>query len=371
MATYTDGLTAADTDSKEEIFRQLQIAKERLDTISKGPSKGVTVIPKEKKLPKYAGKGDITEWLEDCETTLARFTNEKDKASFLLDHLEGAAKTEVKFQVDIRKATADEMITVLREVYGSHDTWIQLQQQFYSRDQKPGEDFMQYTYSLMDILLELRDKLPEGVKDMDSLLKQRVAEGVVDVTLKRELHRLNEERDKMKFHKFREHAKEWLDSGKKGKKTAIQEEHTTSNELQELRDLVHEQKKRLDEFQCNMHQQQANPQQEFDKEPFTCHYCGGPNHFKRTCIKFQKDQGTFGRGRSTNNGGGRGTFEFQGRGRGQRGFYRGNPRGRGGFRGRGRGDVEAQPTQVGTQEQQTHLNFHQGWAEIPMTHPQH
>ena len=198
-----------------------------------------------------------------------------------------------------------------------------------------------------------------------------MAEGVVDVTLKRELHRLNEERDKMKFHKFREHAKEWLDSGKKGKKTAIQEEHTTSNELQELRDLVHEQKKRLDEFQCNMHQQQANPQQEFDKEPFTCHYCGGPNHFKRTCIKFQKDQGTFGRGRSTNNGGGRGTFEFQGRGRGQRGFYRGNPRGRAGFRGRGRGDVEAQPTQVGTQEQQTHLNFHQGWAEIPMTHPQH
>ena len=45
MATYTDGLTAADTESKEEIFRQFQIAKERLDTISKGPSKGVTVIP--------------------------------------------------------------------------------------------------------------------------------------------------------------------------------------------------------------------------------------------------------------------------------------------------------------------------------------
>ena len=69
-----------------------------------------------------------------------------------------------------------------------------------------------------------------------------------------------------------------------------------------------------------MHQQQANPRQEFDTEPFTCHYCEGPNHFKRICIKFQKDQGTFGRGRSTNNGGGRGTFEFQGRGRGQRGF---------------------------------------------------
>ena len=141
---------------------------------------------------------------------------------------------------------------------------------------------MQYTYSV-----ELRDKLPDGVKDMDNLLKQRVAEGVADVTLKRELHRLNEERDKMKFHQFREHAKEWLDSGKNGKKTAIQEEHTTSTELQELRDLVQEQKKRLDEFQGNMHQQQANPQQEFNKEPFTCHYCGGPNHFKRLALNFK------------------------------------------------------------------------------------
>ena len=45
MATYTDGLTAADTDSKEEILRQLKIAKERLDTISKGPAKGVTCHP--------------------------------------------------------------------------------------------------------------------------------------------------------------------------------------------------------------------------------------------------------------------------------------------------------------------------------------
>ena len=74
--------------------------------------------------------------------------------------------------MDIKKATADEMVTVLREVYDSHDTWIQLRQQFDSRDQKPGEDFIKYTYSLMDILLEFRDKLPEDVKDMDNLLNK-------------------------------------------------------------------------------------------------------------------------------------------------------------------------------------------------------
>ena len=92
----------------------------------------------------------------------------------------------------------------------------------------------------------------------------------------------------MKFHQFREHAKEWLDSRKKGKKTALQEEHPTSNELQELRDLVHEQKKRLDQFQCNMHQQQANPQQEVDKEPFTCHYLGVQIILKELALSFRR-----------------------------------------------------------------------------------
>ena len=94
---------------------------------------------------------------------------------------------------------------------------------------------MDYTYVLMDILLELRDKVPTGLKDMDTLLKQWVAEGVTDVTLKRELHRMNEERPSMKFHELREHAKDWLDSGRRTRKTAMQEEHTTSSEFQELK----------------------------------------------------------------------------------------------------------------------------------------
>ena len=155
--------------------RNSQLAKERLELLSKGTTKNVAVIPKEKKLTKFSGKGSITEWLEDCEASLARFSNKRDKANFLLEHLEGAAKTEVKFQIDIRKVTSAEMLEVLKAVYGSHDTWIQLQQQFYSRDQKPG-DLMDYIYILMDILLELRDKVPSGVKDMDNLLKQRVGE---------------------------------------------------------------------------------------------------------------------------------------------------------------------------------------------------
>ena len=201
---------------------------------------------------------------------------------------------------------------------------------------------MDYTYVLMDILLELRDKVPSGLKDMDTLLKQRVAKGVTDVTLKRELHRLNQERPTMKFHELREHAKDWLDSGRRANKTAMQEEHTTSSKFQELKQLIQAQQQMLDELskgkhKANTYQQEAQPEA---LEPLTCNYCGGLNHFKRNCIQFQKDNGTFGRGGGSFYGRGRGRGDFNGRGRGQRGFNhvnRGNFRGRVDFRGRGRG----------------------------------
>ena len=55
---------------------------------------------------------------------------------------------------------------------------------------------------------------------------------------------------------------------------------------------------------ANTFQQEAQPEV---LEPLTCNYCRGLNHFKRNCIQFLKDSGTFGR-----NGG-----SFYGRGRGR------------------------------------------------------
>ena len=138
---------------------------------------------------------------------------------------------------------------------------------------------MDYTYVFMDILLGLRDKVSRGVKDMDNLLKQRVAEGVTDVALKRELNRLNEERPTMKFYELREHAKDWLDSGRRAK-TAMQQEHTTSSEFQELKQLIQVQQQMLDELskgkhKANTYQQEKQPEA---LEPLTCNYFGGLNH---------------------------------------------------------------------------------------------
>ena len=93
----------------------------------------------------------------------------------------------------------------------------------------------------------------------------------------------------MKFHELREHVKDWLDSGRRARKTAMQEEHTTSSEFQELKQLIQAQQQMLDELskgkhKANSYQQKAQPEA---LEPLTCNYCGGLNHFKRNCIQFQ------------------------------------------------------------------------------------
>ena len=73
MDIYLQGLNITDPEDEEEVLQKLQLAKERLELLSKGTTKNVAVIPKEKKLAKFSGKSSITEWLKDCETSLARF----------------------------------------------------------------------------------------------------------------------------------------------------------------------------------------------------------------------------------------------------------------------------------------------------------
>ena len=66
----------------------------------------------------------------------------------------------------------------------------------------------------------------------------------------------------MKFHELREYAKDWLDSGRRAKRTTMQEENTTSSEFQEVKQLIQAEQQMLDELskgkhQANTYQQEA------------------------------------------------------------------------------------------------------------------
>ena len=122
-------VTAAEL--KEQV-NQLQLQLKELSACK-------MVYSKDRKFPKLTREVDITEWLQSIgDFVRHRFGDEKERVMFVMDHLEKEAKTEVRFRICLDKATLDEVLQVLRDLYGSKDSAVQLQQQFYSRNQVAG-----------------------------------------------------------------------------------------------------------------------------------------------------------------------------------------------------------------------------------------
>ena len=291
-----EGLEVGEAEEAPAIIAKLAKAKERLAILSK--AKGGIVVPKEKKVPKFNGTGDFTQWKEDMESVLNRFTNPTDKTSFIFDHLEGPARTEIKFHCDVRKAAPAEILELLTNIYSSHDNVIQLQQAFSGRKQLEGESLMQYSTALLECFLEWREKDPSKAlpTQQEQIMKSQFAEGVSDTNLKRELHRLNTERGTLKFHELRTNAIEYLETGKM---SAASCQITANTDLQQLSQLVQQQQQQINQLlsgkEVHINQHQQTPQ-DSQKEEVLCNHCGEKNHFKRDCIQYKRQFQSRGRG---------------------------------------------------------------------------
>ena len=97
------------------------------------PQRRETVyLPRERKCPKFSGSSfagclSVDEWVEEVESCLrARHMSASDKALFVYDHLEGAARTEIKFRDNSVKEDANQIIAVLKELYGCSKSYVTL-----------------------------------------------------------------------------------------------------------------------------------------------------------------------------------------------------------------------------------------------------
>jgi len=116
--------------------------------------------------------------------------------------------TEVRFRIDRSKATSSaEVLDILKKVYGEKDTWTQMQLNLYSRQQRVGESLDDYSQSLIQMILKMEKLNPSLIREADVMPKEQSAEGVLDVSLRRELKCLNKERPNMEF---RNEADDWI-----------------------------------------------------------------------------------------------------------------------------------------------------------------
>ena len=135
------------------------------------------VYSKDRIFPKLTRGVDVTEWLQSLgDFVRNRFGDEKERVMFVMDHLEKEAKTEVRFRIELDKATLDEVLQVFRDLYGFKDSAVQLQQQFYSRNQVTGETVQDYALDLMTKLNAIVEAQLSIYKSRNNMIKHKFPE---------------------------------------------------------------------------------------------------------------------------------------------------------------------------------------------------
>eukprot|EP00918_Siedleckia_nematoides_P051223 GHVU01112075.1.p1 GENE.GHVU01112075.1~~GHVU01112075.1.p1 ORF type:complete len:308 (+),score=55.49 GHVU01112075.1:243-1166(+) len=168
---------------------------------------------KEKKFSKFDGSEDVRDWCESIHKYVnARFADESEKIDFIVDHLAGNPKAEIKFRLKSMSSTkAGDLLQILIDVFSDRDRATKLLQTFYSRDQQKEESLEDYSYVLIELMTKMNRLGVKQVYNPDFLLKERFASGVLDVNLRRELQRLSEEQQGLQFHQLREKAIRWTE----------------------------------------------------------------------------------------------------------------------------------------------------------------
>lgn len=147
-------------------------------------------VPRDRKCPMFRGRTGIglAEWLEEAQACMRmRHLNASDQAFFLFDHLEGEAREEIKFRPCCERENPDRVIAVLQELYGCNDSYVALQEAFFSRRQQEGETLQEFSLALMSLMASVKVRAPQGIPNSEELLRDQFVEQVLDGSLRRTL----------------------------------------------------------------------------------------------------------------------------------------------------------------------------------------
>ncbi|KAI3377319.1 hypothetical protein L3Q82_008522 [Scortum barcoo] len=195
--------------------------------VSNAPSAGASavvterlvVIPRDRKCPMFNGKTGIgiAEWMEELQACVrARRLSVADQALFIFDHLEGEAKEEIKFHSSGERGDPTRVLAILKELYGCTESYVTLQQAFFSRHQLEGETLQGFSVALMALMDHVKQCAPDGVPNADVLLRDEFIEHAYDSSLRRELKQLVRRQPMATMLELRSEAIRWEREGLAG-----------------------------------------------------------------------------------------------------------------------------------------------------------
>lgn len=202
------------TDVKE-LEKQLKLWKEKAESMEEElnttKEQKTIYVARERKIPTLKGRPvssldpEVTDWIDDVKRHIKTLSSQ-GAIEFILDHVAGAVRKELRYRAGSDKLGADKMLEIISKVFGEEKTSVQLKESFYRREQRRGETVYDYSQALLTLVCKL--DLPK--KDQDESLKERFAEGVSDEYMRRDLRRLKDEKPDLEFWEMRDQAIRWL-----------------------------------------------------------------------------------------------------------------------------------------------------------------
>ncbi|XP_078367332.1 uncharacterized protein LOC144651271 [Oculina patagonica] len=220
LSTKVDELTKMYKEAMEEL-KALKESTNSTQVSSSEPAKEIgtkqkqiVVFPRDKKIKNFTGKkteGDqpVEDFIEELRTTFeAREMTSPEKVDFIMSHLDGPAKEEIRMYSKKERSNPDFLLDVLAQAFGEKWSSSQLLKMFYERKQKENETLRGYSYSLNELLKRATKADPKAVPDPEKTLRDQFADNVRDPFLRKELKKFIRERQPP-FLDLREEALRW------------------------------------------------------------------------------------------------------------------------------------------------------------------
>lgn len=269
----------------------------------------LVLIPRDRKCPMFRGNSgmNIDEWVEEARACMrARHLAPVDQAFFLVDHLEGEARDEIKYRSDAERGDPEIIIKILQELYGCCQSYVALQEAFFSREQQEGESLHEFSLALMRLLGLVKRVAPVGMLNFEVLLRDQFIEYVSDCSLRRELKQLVRRQPTVTLLDGRGEAIRWeregMPGGNRGRSHSVPSVYglqygvqggsstmlgngALGAELGDLKAILQQQQDQLNQLTQSIallqnNQMQGKPPRD---GPVICRRCQRPGHFAREC----------------------------------------------------------------------------------------
>lgn len=194
----------------------------------------------------------------------------------------------------------------MHELYGCSQSYVALQEAFFSRRQLEGETLLEFSLALIGLLERVKNRSPNAISNAEILLRDQFVEYVTDSSLRRELKQLVRRQPTITLLEIRGEAIRWeregtpggargrshsmpitygVQYGVRGGPNQGAESSPQQSELGELRDILKQQQRQLDQITQSFARFQMSSvrSQSPRSGPVTCRRCQRPGHLARDC----------------------------------------------------------------------------------------